>query len=297
MKNKLDFLVVGAQKSGTTTLYKLLREHPEIYLPKEKELAFFAIEQRYQRGFDWLLEEYFSEADPEKMWGDVSPQHMAGLFVAGRIAKRLPSAKIVVVLRNPIDRAYSAYRMAVRRGIETRSFSDIVEQALKSAPILMAEDEFVEDDYIRNGLYGLVIERYMQHFSPSQIHVAFMEDLEANPANTIKKIFQFLGVNSGFTPPSLGKKFHQGGVVRVRWLGDLLKIGRWLVKRMPEPVRRQVRGKAYWINQWNIKPENTEPMAAQDKRALVRIFQTDVQILERRIGRRTPWVEFHPSNL
>jgi hypothetical protein len=296
MKNKLDFLVVGAQKSGTTTLYKLLREHPEIYLPKEKELAFFAIEQRYQRGFDWLLEEYFSEADPGKVWGDVSPQHMAGLFVAERIAKQLPEAKIVAVLRNPIDRAYSAYRMAARRGKEARSFADIVEHAKKSAPLLMAEDEFVEDDYIRNGLYGLVLESYMQCFSPDQLYVVFMEDLEADPANTVKGIFQFLGVSSDFNPPSLGRKFHQGGSVRLRWLSSLLKMGRLIVARMPEPIRRRLRGKAYWVNQWNIKPEITEPLAVQDRQKLEEIFQADVLLVERLIDKRTPWTGFHPGD-
>lgn len=295
MKKNLDFLVIGAQKSGTTTLYKLLREHPDIYLPKEKELAFFAIEQRYQQGFDWLLEEYFSEAGPEKVWGDVSPQHMAGLFVAGRIAKQLPAIKMVAVLRNPIYRAYSAYRMAVRRGQETRSLADIVEQTKQSTPLSIAEDEFVEDDYIRNGLYGLVLDRYMQCFSPKQIHVVFMEEFENDPASTIEGIFKFLEVRSDFIPSSLGKKFHQGGAVRLRWLVSLLQVGRRLVAMMPESIRRRLRGKAYWINQWNIKPENSEPLAGRVKQELGKIFEADVRRLEKLINRRVPWPEFQAS--
>lgn len=127
---KVDFLVIGAQKSGTTSLFHYLRAHPRIHIPFVKEIGFFSNERKFRKGVQWYLK-HFSDAEPHQIVGEVSPQYMAHPAAPGRIHSLFPDTRLIAVLRNPIDRAHSAYRMAVRRGGEKRA----VEEALSPPPI------------------------------------------------------------------------------------------------------------------------------------------------------------------
>ncbi len=124
----LDFLVIGAQRSGTTSLWRHLASHPEIYVPPSKEAPFFSHAEPFARGLDWYLGEFFGEAQPEQQRGTVSPHYMMGSpgidihEVARRIHSLLPRVKLIAVLRDPIERAQSHHRMVLHRGRETRAF-------------------------------------------------------------------------------------------------------------------------------------------------------------------------------
>ena len=125
----LDFLIVGAQKCATTTLFEQLRTHPDIMMPLEKEVPFFTGEN--VTGEDWttFAKRYF-EAPDGRLWGKVTPQYLCDTDVAGRIASMMPDTKLVVILRDPIERSWSHYRMDVRRGTEQRPFADVVRDLL-----------------------------------------------------------------------------------------------------------------------------------------------------------------------
>lgn len=295
----IDFLVIGAQKSGTTSLYQHLRAHPEIFLPKEKEVAFFALDERYERGLSWYLDEYFSEANNKHLCGEVSPQYMSCLYAAERIAKYFPEIRLIAILRNPIDRAYSAYRMQVRRGKERRTFSEVIRQfhGQKLTPIGI--NKFLGDDeYVRKGMYGTILGRYLELFPLTHIRIVFTEDLQANPELTMHGIYSFLKVNENYIPDTLSKKFHEGGCIRFSWLPSLLRVGRRIVSTFPLGIRRKLRGKAYWLMQWNIRPEEPEPLSDHERRLMVDLFLDEVQRLETLFCLKVPWSDFlsHDGN-
>lgn len=118
--NKVDFLVIGAQKSGTTSIFNYLSSHPSIFMPQCKEVCFFT--RDFERGVDWYFSNYFPSAPASSIKGEASPHYMYFKNVPERIASLFPDIKLIAVLRNPITRAYSHYQMTVRRNLEKRSF-------------------------------------------------------------------------------------------------------------------------------------------------------------------------------
>jgi hypothetical protein len=117
-KRNVDFLVIGAQKSGATSLFEYLQCHPELYLPPSKEVSFFVEASKFPRGHG---------ADEDKLWGEVCPSYMGHTSAPANIYANRPDMKLVAILRNPIDRAYSHYRMTSRREVENRSFRWAIE--------------------------------------------------------------------------------------------------------------------------------------------------------------------------
>ena len=113
----LDFLIIGAQKSGTTSLFKYLNQHPDIAMPADKEAPYFTNDELYSAGWQHYLGNYFTGYDQELLWGTASPQYMSDLRAAERITRDLPNTRLIAILRNPIERAYSHYLMQKRRGL------------------------------------------------------------------------------------------------------------------------------------------------------------------------------------
>ena len=125
-----DFLVIGAQKAGTTSLFSLLSKHPNTYLPPGKEVRFFSSDLLYAKGAEWYFRENFRAAKPTDVTGEVSPQYMCHDKVPGRIKELLPNIKFIVILRHPLKRAFSHYQMSVRRGQENRDFVEAFAHSL-----------------------------------------------------------------------------------------------------------------------------------------------------------------------
>jgi hypothetical protein len=214
----LQFLVIGAGKSGTTTLWAHLREHPEIWMPPSKEVPFFSDEGRYRRGLDWLMTRFFAEAPADAVLGKASPQYMGGKpalppqLISERIRSCLPGVKLIAILRDPIDRAISDFRMNARMGREEQPFHRVAaelleERALESAR--WAEPE--AKSYLVEGEYGRILGPYLAAFPSEQVLVLFMEDLERDPARLLRRVFAFIGVDPSFIPTELDKRLLRGG--------------------------------------------------------------------------------------
>lgn len=197
-----DFLIIGAQKAGTTSLFHYLKQHPDILTPEEKEIHFF--DMRYERGIDWY-QSFFSEAAAsEKVTGEASPYYLFHPCVPGRVKAHLPDVKLIILLRDPVARAFSHYHHAVRMGFENVSdFFDAI--ALEESRLLGAEKNLAEGviqqhfsfqhhSYISRGFYSHQIDRWLQHFPLSQMHFLQSETFFADPENALEGIFQFLGV-------------------------------------------------------------------------------------------------------
>ena len=155
MKADLDFVVIGAQKSGTTSLCEYLRDHPQIALPAGKEAPFFSRDAVFGRGWQDYLSRWFSAADPAQRWGTVTPDYMVGgvlepdvargaadamydeWTIPARIRDRVQGARLVALLRDPVERAVSHHAMLALNGLEARSFESAIDELLR--PDALAE--------------------------------------------------------------------------------------------------------------------------------------------------------------
>lgn len=209
-----NFLIVGAAKCGTTSLYYYLKEHPEIFLSNKKELRFLSsmpgnfkgpgddlVNNTITKSFSEYIKN-FSEAKSEKVIGDVSPDYLYYYKISIENAKKyLDNPRIIIILRNPIDRAFSQYLHFLRDGRECLSFEESLEAAEKRK-----EDNWEWAwQYLEVGFYYKQVKAYIDNFSEVKIYL--YDDLLSSPLKLIQDIYSFLGVNPTFVP-DLGKKYN-----------------------------------------------------------------------------------------
>lgn len=187
---KVRFLIVGAQKAGTTVLHSMLSELPDLYLPAAKELHFFDDET----ATDWNTPDYaayearFDSAARWQICGEATPIYMFLPECAGRIHAFNPQMKIVVMLRQPALRAWSQWRMEWTKGKETEGFS----RAIRQGRTRFADNPRVFS-YVERGFYAGQIRNLMKFFPRRQLHVLLDEDLRDSPKPTIERLCGFLG--------------------------------------------------------------------------------------------------------
>jgi hypothetical protein len=206
-----NFFIVGAAKAGTTSLYEYLRQHPDVFMPEDKEPWFFcgipdpapASAKRFP-----TLESYlslFENAGDCKAIGEASVSYLPSDTAAARIYERYPDARIIIVLRNPADRVYSWYNFLCQHGVEPGlSFEKaLADQDRRIAVALEHRDTWYADELILYYHFGLIshhVERFVNQFPRNQIHVMLFDDLKANPLDATRGVFEFLGVDPSFTP-------------------------------------------------------------------------------------------------
>jgi len=294
----LDFIVIGTPKSGTTTLYNWIREHPALFLPEGKELPFFS-EPLYEKGIDWYLQCHFGSAEHNYLWGKVTPQYMGGIgeimpaVIARRIHDTVPDVRLIAILRNPVERAYSHYAMIVRRGHEKRSFESVANEQTTAQGIEDGRAHHTETNcYVATGEYGRILGFYYDLFARDQILVLFDQDLRNDRNRVIREVFAFLGINEDFVPGTLQSDFHKGSSKpKTRFLTpaflNALPLIPWIWSKAPNRLRRQVN---FAINQWNISQEPLSLNPASDVyNQLVSFYAQDKKILEELIQREVPW--------
>lgn len=305
---KLDFMIIGAQKSATTSLYNYLKPHPEIFMSSSKEAPFFTKKELFDKGWEQFADEFFSGADPLKFWGTASPQYMGDDRAAERIHKLMPDARLIAILRNPVDRAYSHFTMQVRRELEKRSFDQAIEESLQPQALEYARknmpepidghaDEDETGHYVVWGEYARVLKEFLRYFPREQLLVLYMDDLMAEPAETYKKVVDFIGIkDAGFMPSNVGKVYHHGGSERIipdSWRQALKNNGlfRLFWDFFPENLRKRIR---VFYDHNNLKKNSgkTGPStyAAQ---LLVDHYATDISFLQSVTGKPVPWVELY----
>lgn len=188
-----DFLIVGAMKGGTTSLAYYLREHPEIFMPSG-EVHFFDEDRHWRRGTEWYAR-LFSEANTEQKIGEKTPAYSfepnLRPTIPERIVSLLPDVKLLWCLRNPVERAYSHYWHNVTQGRERRSFERALEREERSAvPGILA--------YRGRGIYVDQVRSFLRVFPLKQMHFIISERFFADTRQTMREVYQFLGVDSTF---------------------------------------------------------------------------------------------------
>lgn len=198
MKTKLDFIIVGAQKCGTTSLTAYLQPHPDIYIPPEKELPYFSSPEMMKHGWSWYLETFFKDALPSQSWGTSTPQYMLYPESFSKIKSQVPDAKIIVVLRDPIQRLLSHFDMMTRFGVEKRPLNVMLEDQLHDLDYFRSTPYHPDhlDKYISGGEYGRIINTIYENFEKKQVMVVLLNDLIKNRESVVFEMFDFLGVDS-----------------------------------------------------------------------------------------------------
>jgi Sulfotransferase domain len=205
-----DFLIIGTQKGGTTSLYKYLIKHPHIKWAKRKEIHFF--DRHYTKGVDWYQEQ-FPKKDKQSdfLTGEATPAYMFHPLAAERIGAAFPNVKLIVVLRNPVERAYSQYKMYARKGLEKRLFEQAIKQeramvAKESEKIIESGDEgywskdYNNFSYVSRGMYLDQLKRCMRYFNKEQLLVISSEDLMNKTEETVNVVLRFLGLEEQRLP-------------------------------------------------------------------------------------------------
>ena len=197
-----NFIVIGAQRCGTTTLWEHLRTHPQVFVAPEKELDFFIHYYNWSRGRSWY-ESRFDGAGDALAVGEVSPNYtnFPALYgVPERIASMVPDVRLVYVMRDPIARMASSYLVSLELGHEDRP----IDQAL----VLTAA-------YQHMSMYAMQIEQYLKFFSREQLLLFTTEEFNADAGGAMSRVFRFLGVDDAWVPPRLGAELHRGADKRV----------------------------------------------------------------------------------
>ena len=191
-----DFLVLGTQKGGTTTLQHLLSQHPCIFLPPKKELHYFS--KHWEQPTAWYANHYV-EARPEQRCGDITPFYLFHPQAPQRIHNLLPDAQLIVLLRDPVERALSQYFHSLRLGLETLP----LDEALAAETERLATGELQhlqEHSYVSRSCYLEQLDRYLSLFSPQQLLVLKSEALFSDPTSTWRQIESFLGLSAAPCP-------------------------------------------------------------------------------------------------
>lgn len=196
-----NFIVIGAMKCGTSSLHYYLSLHPEVFMSTPKELDFFVAERNWDKGLEWY-ESHFAldkKSNKVKIYGEASTNYTkypAFKGIPGRIQSLLPDARLIYLIRNPIDRICSHYMHNYYEEIETRPFSE----ALSS---------FNDNHYINCSKYYMQLEQYLEYYSMESILVITTEELRKSPLDTMKKVFTFLGINNSFYTEKFTKILHK----------------------------------------------------------------------------------------
>lgn len=247
-----NFLIIGAAKAGTTSLYEYLKQHPQIWMSPVKETNFFALEgetlnfcgpgdQDYINRFSVTkIEDYlnlFQGASNQVAIGEVSPLYLYSPKAPNRIQQYIPEIKLIAILRNPVERAYSSFLHLIRDGREpVENFA----QALEEEEFRIRSNWEHIWHYKQLGFYYVQLNRYFTTFSQQQIRVYLFEDLITNPLSMLKDIFQFLVLNEEFMP-DISVKYNVSGISEDKAPTSLLlklQLRRQLVEVYQEDISK-----------------------------------------------------------
>ena len=298
--------------------------HPELYLPPGKEQHFFNHDEIYDAGWSQFAAGTFAGAPEGVLWGEVTPGYMAGCpiradraaqprppertekIIPERIRATCPDVKLIAILRDPVERCISHYRMSALGGSSFAQGS--IDQRIADL-LVPANLEYARRrrraGFITWGEYGRILEGYYETFPRQQIFVCFTTDLETAPRELMRDLFSFLGVGTDFVPQSLGAQYRKGGASpKIGWLrspSDLQKtlvrqpVVRSIWRRMPanlqQRVIRRLREVNYRYDLWNRRERGSDSLGpSAETLAMLRAhYENDRPLLEELIGRPVPW--------
>jgi hypothetical protein len=304
-----NFFVVGAGKAGTTSLYQYLRQHPQIYMSPVKEPCYFASELRAEylsRDFarhvkrqtrelprylddnlpveplGWLVSEWddylrlFQKVREEKAIGEATASYLWSETSAANIRARVPGARIVIILRDPAERAFSQYMHQLAEGLTRYTFREQIEKSARGGKRAVS----ILHPFLEAGLYHRQVKRYLDQFPRENIRIYWYEDDWRQPARMLADLFAFLEVDAAFLPDTSQKSLAQRAprVAAVNYLLKKSAIWPSMKGLMPPALRSRLRALIF---------RSGRPMAMdpKDRRYLIEYYRQDILALSALLGR------------
>ncbi|MDY6783882.1 MAG: sulfotransferase [Cyanobacteriota bacterium] len=273
-----DSIVIGAGKCGTTSLHDYLAQHPQLYICPQKETYFFleASQRNKFRAYGAITDpdEYyalFKDAPAGSQRLEISTNYYAYAKSAKLIKAALPDVKIIAILRDPANRAFSSYQMLVRGGHEKEDFENIIVENNK---------------YVKRGFYYRQLLPYFEVFDRARIKILFFEDLCSQPVQFVQDLFAYLEVDPQFTP-DMQKRGREGGLPKNAIFHSLLTqknpirqaAATVLKPFLPEQRRQQMRKKMVKKNIAKVK------LSPESRQKLIEIYRSDILQLQDWVGR------------
>ncbi len=287
-----DFLGIGANRCGTTSLWRALDSHPEVRVPSDKEREFFSSDESYERGLEHYITRTFPDLRDEEVIGAVTPQLMSPhphqlRTIIERIRETNPEVRLIALLRDPIERCVSQLRRMkkISHGRE-ESFDEYV------ARLVAKRGDIGKISLVRVSDYGRILRRYYEAFPSDQILVLFTADLDRDPATVYRQVFEHIGVDPSHDPGQ--PRVHLGGTsqrVSQEAMDELLSEMDRLGLFPEDPNIR--RGFAWWMRHlWNTEPDQRNTDMSDDlRRQLAERYLADAEVLEGLIGVEPPWLD------
>ena len=274
-----NFLIIGTPKAGTTSIYHYLNQHPEIYFSPKKEPHFFSFigEQKPHWGVQTLAEyeKLFEGVTNEKAIGEASSWYLYSQSAAEQIKKYIPDVKLIIILRNPAERAYSSWVFRCEQGWEN---INNFQKAIAMEAERIKNGEPWDYHYLNTGFYYQQIKRYLKYFNEKQLAVYLYEDFKKEPSETLKNIFQFLQVDNKFESHILQRHNITSSAKNLK-LQSLIKNNqtfRNIVKRyVPNSLAKNIKSMVLNIN--TIKKVK---ISLELKREFILIYKEDIDKLQ-----------------
>ena len=291
------FIIAGASKSGSTSLWMYVKEHPEICMTTFREPRFFSNEPgfadggggglsgpyqsgRFQKGLEWY-QSLFRFCDVSKAVGEISLSYMSAVDAPGLMRQIIPKVKLLFILRDPVDRLYSHYWEERKQGWDWPEFEVMLEEQHPRFRYYM---------YVSS--YHLHLARYFEIFPKEQIFIFLYEDMRLNPQKFMREVYQAIGVEPDYQPESLETRFNPAGRVKSAWFQRLLRNHAIMTMSMDLPPwlynwLGEIRRKLVALNM-NIEPY--PPLRRELRQQLVAELTDGIEHLEKYLDRvPTSW--------
>ena len=293
--NLPNTMIIGASKSATTSLYDLLKNHENIFAPSFKEPHFFNFDDNFSKGLDWYSKTYFSRVRKEHIILDCTPTYLYSKNTPERIFNSLGNnMKFIVVVRNPVDRAYSHFLHSKRDGLEKLKFSEALENESSRLVEAQNNNDFLSElrfSYIAQGMYFNMLSNYLEFYSMDNFLILdFDYDIKNDFTSGLRKISKFLNLNIS----SINTGFHSNKSSKARFpfLKNILK-SKGFFRRMAKKIvfstqtRQRLKNK---INRLNEKEHSFSKLSHELKSSLMRrYFNKDISLLESLINEQKNW--------
>lgn len=294
-----NFIIIGAARCGTTSVYQYLRQHPQICMSTIKETNYFAYLASHLPGSrivpatPWKVTSQtgyrglFRATKRHIAIGEVSPFYLYAPGVPQLIKKMLPKSRLIVILRDPAERAYSAYIKNLAEGFETRSFTQAIDEEIQGRDPRITTTTY----YLRTGQYHHLLSAYLEHFDRHQMQILFYQDLTESPVAFMQSIFTYLGVDTDFTP-NISIRFNRGIIPPIKANAGLRSF-KGLSKQLGEYLPRNL---YFFLLKVQQKVQSTfvpVPELDQNVRRFLRgFFTNDIRKLQMLTGRNlSMWLE------
>lgn len=285
-----DYIGIGAMKAASGWIFKCLELHPEVGDSEwSKELHFFTKPYNYEKGIEYYYS-LFSQHPKGKLKGEFTPAYMASPQVASLIHKHFPNVKLIVSLRNPIERAYSHYRYNVQERGRFRIYKNFEDTIKKDKTI------------IERGFYYKQLKPYFDLFPRENILILFFKEIKNNPKKVVHELYKFLGLKDiNYIPSLINRRRSITGayVIKIKfpllnllvfWLNSIIKKDSSLRKLTNKFKLEKLYNKLQKINRKeitakNIKALSVPPLSQSDRDYLLKIYKDDIQNLERLLNK------------